>query len=110
MGDKSKAPHKVFNGFLILYRTADYAQSGSPPSARMNLMLGNNIPVKVLDELDSQIDDGLPESGALRHAATTGAIFGPSAESSANCVDNSVKPAIWNVAGKEAKCNAVFLF
>ncbi len=108
--DNDRAPRNAFNGFLVLYRTNDYLDASSTPAERYNLVLGRNIDVKVMRELDLKIDDGLPETGVLRQALTTGAALGTPGQSVAACVDSDESPAIWGIAGNEQDCNAVYLY
>ena len=107
--DTGKAPRNAFNGFLILYRTDDYEDAGTPAD-RLNLVLGAGIPVNVLRELDLKVDDGLPETGVMRHALAGGATHGATAQSVAGCVDGSTTPPIWDIAGNEQLCNAIYLY
>ncbi len=107
--DPTVAPRNAFNGLLVLYRTDDYLDTDPSPTIKQNLVLGRNIPVNVLRELDVKIDDGLPQSGVLRHAVSSGAVLGAAAESAADCVDNSTPP-IWNIAADSQECNAVYLY
>lgn len=109
--DNDLAPRNAFNGFLVLYRTDDYLDaSSSTPAERYHLVLGRNIDVKVMRELDLKIDDGLPETGVLRQAVTSGAALGDAGQSTAACVDSDESPAIWDIAGNEQDCNAVYLY
>lgn len=108
--DTDQAPRNAFNGFLVLYRTNDYLDASSTPAERYHLVLGRNIDVKVMRELDLKIDDGLPETGVLRQAATSGAALGDAGQSNSACVDSDESPAIWNIAGNEPDCNAVYLY
>ncbi|MCB1749007.1 MAG: hypothetical protein KDK06_17660, partial [Gammaproteobacteria bacterium] len=106
------APRNAFNGFLMLYRSSDYydGEGGGTPSDQLNLVLGAGIPVNVLAELDRKIDDGLPASGVLRHAVTSGGTFGAISESSADCVDTTEDPPIWDIETNQQLCNAVYLY
>lgn len=108
--DTDKAPRNAFNGFLILYRTDDYLEAGGSPAERLNLVLGAGIPVNVLRELDLKVDDGLPETGVMRHALTAGATHAPLSHSSAACVDGATLPPIWDIASNEQLCNAIYLY
>lgn len=108
--DNDKAPRNAFNGFLLLYRSDDYLDTASTPAERYNLVLGTNIDVKVMRELDLKIDDGLPETGVLRQAATSGAALEDLGQSNAGCIDTGQTPAIWDIAGNEQDCNAVYLY
>ena len=107
--DTDKAPRNAFNGFLMLFRSTDYYDSGTP-SDKLNLVLGAGIPVNVLAELDRKIDDGLPQTGVLRHAVTSGGTFGTISQSSADCVNATVTPPIWDIATNQQLCNAVYLY
>ncbi len=108
--ETDQAPRNAFNGFLMLYRSSDYADPNASPSEQLNLILGAGIPVNVLAELDRKIDDGLPRSGVLRHAVTTGGTFGTISQSSADCVDTSETPMIWDIETNQQLCNAVYLY
>lgn len=109
--DTDKAPRNAFNGFLMLYRSSDYfdAAAGTPTS-RLNLILGTGVPVNVLRELDLKVDDGLPATGVLRHAVTSGGTFGTLSQSTADCVATAGDPDIWDIATNEQLCNAVYLY
>lgn len=108
--DSNLAPRNAFNGFLAMYRSDDYAvPATTTASERLNLVLGAGIPVDILRELDLKVDDGLPQTGVLRHSVSSGAALGALAESLANCVDSSTPP-VWNIAGNETLCNAVYLY
>lgn len=104
------APRNAFNGFMVLYRSNDYLDTDTTPPDRLNLTLGRGIPVNVMRELDLKVDDGLPQSGVMRHALTSGATFGEIGQSVVGCVDNGETPPIWNIAGNEEMCNAVYLY
>jgi prepilin-type N-terminal cleavage/methylation domain-containing protein len=106
--ETDKAPRNAFNGYLVLFRTDDYFDAA--PVDRLNLVLGSGIPVNVLRELDLKVDDGLPQSGVMRHALSEGAEFGDTAHSTATCVLATGTPPIWNIAGNEQLCNAVYLY
>ena len=108
--DTDKAPRNAFNGFLVLFRSNDYKDADPSPAERLNLTLGLGIPVNVMRELDLKVDDGLPFSGVLRHALTSGATFGEVGQSSDACVDATKTPPIWDIAGNEEICNAVYLY
>lgn len=108
--ETDQAPRNAFNGFLMLYRSSDYFDQNANPSEQLNLILGAGIPVNVLAELDRKIDDGLPRSGVLRHSVIAGGTFGPISQSSADCVDNTENPPIWDIESNQQLCNAVYLY
>ena len=107
--DTNRAPRNAFNGFLMLFRSTDYYDAGTATD-KLNLVLGAGIPVNVLAELDRKIDDGLPQTGVLRHAVTTGGTFGTVSHSTATCIDTGPTPPIWDIALNTQLCNAVYLY
>ena len=108
--DVNLAPRNAFNGFLMLFSSDDYKDgTGGSPSEKLNLVLGAGIPVNVIAELDRKIDDGLPESGVLRQAVTSGGTFDEISSSKTDCVDAKT-PAIWDIAKNEQNCNGVYLY
>lgn len=107
------APTNVFNGILVLLRSHNYISSTSTsPPDRLVLYLGRNVPVDIARELDVKIDDGIPNKGILRNAASNRAAHGGLGQSAANCVANSSSGSgkIWNIAGNVQDCNPVYLF
>lgn len=110
--DTDKAPRNAFNGYLVLYRTSDYYDTSGTPADRLNLILGAGIPVNVLRELDLKVDDGLPQTGVMRHALTSGGTFPDNGIglSTATCVDTTTTPPIWDIASNEQLCNAIYLY
>ena len=51
------APVNVFNGRIMLVRTARYYDAGTP-SLRLAYVFGSQVPVSILRELDVKVDDG----------------------------------------------------
>ena len=107
--DVNSAPRNAFNGFLMLFSSDDYADTSDKPSEKLNLVLGTGIPVNVIAELDRKIDDGLPESGVLRQAVTSGGQFESISQSQTACVETK-DPPIWDIAKNEQNCNGVYLY
>ena len=107
--DTNLAPRNAFNGFLMLFRSADYYDAGTATD-KLNLVLGAGIPVNVLAELDRKIDDGLPQTGVLRHAVTASGTFGAISQSLATCVDTTTSPPIWDIAVNTQLCNGVYVY
>jgi prepilin-type N-terminal cleavage/methylation domain-containing protein len=101
------APTNVFNGRLLLARTGDYEGT---PAVRLNLVLGREVPVNVIRELDVKLDDGLPQTGVLRAGLSTGAAFGAVAQGDTTCVDTDKTPPIWDINADAQDCNAVYLY
>lgn len=104
------APVNAFNGTLLLARNSDYSDTGTAAD-RLNLHLGDNIPVNIARELDVKVDDGMPQTGVLREAGSTATDF-PSvnASTSTTCQDTSVTPPIYDIATDAQNCNLAFLY
>lgn len=106
------APLNAYNGIIIMGRTSDYL-GGDTSTPRLNLVIGRGIPVKVLREVDTKLDDGLPGSGVLRLATNTDATFGSWGESDGNCSAASSDgsgPRIYAIQKDSKDCNAVFIY
>lgn len=56
-------PRNPFNGF---YKISYSAQAADVSSPAHEIFTGNNIPVNILSQLDTQLDDGKPNSGRFR--------------------------------------------
>jgi prepilin-type N-terminal cleavage/methylation domain-containing protein len=104
------APINAFNGYIMLTRTSQYQPAGG--SVRLAMVLGKNIPVNVMRELDVKIDDGLPDSGVLRITVNNGGTLGDVATSNAACVGVAGGGGgnIWNIDGAAQDCNAIYLY
>jgi prepilin-type N-terminal cleavage/methylation domain-containing protein len=63
------APLNPFNGLMVLSRTDDYLDAGTP-APRLNLVFGRNIPVNIARELDIKLDDARPLTGVVRLTPT----------------------------------------
>jgi len=87
---------------------------GSPPgtAARHNLKMGNQIPVSYLQEIDTKIDDGLPNTGIFRFSAFAPGDIAPSAGdvSAPNCTNGGGEGAVWNATNGTQNCGAASLF
>ncbi len=101
------APINAFNGTLTLNRNADYEGTAS---TRLNLHIGNNIPVAIARELDVKVDDSKPLTGVLRLTLDgTPTIFPASHQlGSIACADVSNNE--YNIAGDQQDCGQVFLY
>ena len=96
----------------MLYSSNDYYDTEPTPTDRLNLVLGAGIPVNVLAELDRKIDDGLPQTGVLRHGVTEAGTFTTISQSTADCVNattDSTLP-VWDIATNQQLCNGVYLY
>lgn len=109
--NNQRAPLNPFNRVMVLGRTDDYLNAGAAPPARLNLVLGRGIPVALARELDLKIDDGIPDTGALRLTVSTGATFGEAAEGEAGCVGTGGGGArIYDVGSDSQDCNVTYLY
>ena len=96
---------------MVLGRTDDYLDAGGAPPVRLNLVLGRGIPVDAARELDVKIDDGVPDTGALRLTVSSGAAFGGVAESEAACVRTGGGGGrLYDVAADSQDCNVAYLY
>lgn len=104
------APVNAFNGTLLLGRGDDYTGTANE---RLNLTMGDNIPVNIARELDVKIDDGLPQTGVLRLSVPSGSAttWGtPTEATSTDCADTGVSPVIYDIATDAQNCNLAFLY
>ena len=109
--DVNLAPRNAFNGFLMLFSSSDYKDvSGNTPSEKLNLVLGTGIPVNVIAELDRKIDDGLPLTGVVRQAVTSGGHFDDISHSKTACVESADSVETWDIETNEQNCNGVYLY
>jgi len=92
----TNTPTNPFSGYLqIIYDNA-YSDVAAPTNA-LNIKTGGNIPSPVIAELDRKIDDGLPETGALRFSAFGG--------STPTCL-TAAAPVQYNAAVDVKTCGA----
>lgn len=109
--NNQRAPLNPFNRVMVLGRTDDYLHALGPPPVRLNLVLGRGIPVDIARELDIKIDDGVPDTGALRLTVSNGATFGEAAEGEANCVGTGGGGTrIYDVGSDSGDCNVAYLY
>ncbi len=87
---------------------------GSTPGtpARHNLKTGNQIPVSFLQEIDTKIDDGMPNAGFFRFSAFAAGDASPVAGATAapNCTNGGGQNAVWNATNGTTNCGAASLF
>lgn len=99
----SEWPRNPYNAFLQLQYDGNFANSGG--GARLNLKTGNQIPAKVLADIDRKIDDGRADSGQFRFSAFDG---GGGVPSALRCYDSAT--GLWRAADNESNCGAAALF
>ncbi len=110
------APTNVFGGRLILHRGTGYHSNTATATDRLHLVLGRNAPVGVAKELDTKLDDGMPDRGVLRSVQSTSGTT--TLDSGANCVKSPASDAAgdaagakeWDIAGAADDCNTAFLY
>ncbi|MGI9335331.1 MAG: prepilin-type N-terminal cleavage/methylation domain-containing protein [Gammaproteobacteria bacterium] len=113
-GDNA-APENPFNGLVLVGRTFDYIGTGTGAVPRRHVVIGRFVPVDIMQELDTKMDDGRPETGDLR-GATAAASAAPNgfgnawSEGQAACVNVTPTPSVWNVTNDSQDCNGVFFF
>jgi prepilin-type N-terminal cleavage/methylation domain-containing protein len=107
--DPAQAPANAFGGLLVLSRSNCYLSSPTTPSPpKLNLVLGRNLPVSIIQQFDVKVDDGLPATGTVR--ATGGDCFvGETGQDDSNCVTKGTPP-IWDINKDSSDCNAVVLY
>ena len=107
-------PVNPFNGYMLLGLSKDYSSTAGEPTssttARLSLLIGDNIPVDVARELDVKIDDTLPLQGTLRYTTTAGnSISYSTSEAGTSCTD-SVTTNLWDIASDEQACSLIYLY
>ena len=100
------APQNAFNGLVLLARHNGYTDSRAEPPIRLMYTFGRNVPASIARELDVKLDDGRPQSGAVRNSSEDGSGGGEFWESGPNCIDGE----IWDIDRDEQDCNPVFIF
>ena len=112
-------PLNAFNTPIIVGVTAEYFDVAAAPPARLHMVVGRNVPVDVMRELDVKIDDAAPRSGDLRATLPVATVFvggpvGGWGGMTATCIIASAVPGdppfIWNISGNDPDCNAVVIF
>jgi prepilin-type N-terminal cleavage/methylation domain-containing protein len=111
-------PLNAFNTPIIVGITSDYFDPVAAPPARLHMVMGRNIPVDVMRELDVKIDDAAPHSGDMRATIPLATVFvgGPVGGWGGMTVTCTVPggapapPFIWNVGGNAQDCNAIIIF
>ena len=67
----TNTPTNPFSGYLQIIFDNAYSDVAAPAGA-LNIKTGTNVPSPILAELDRKIDDGLPQTGALRFSLAWG--------------------------------------
>jgi len=107
--DNDLTPLSVMQRPMIIGRTSDYEGAATP---RRHIIVGRGVPVGLLRELDTKLDDGKPAAGKLRATLDDAGItvfagvnFWGGRESA--CVDAGPD---WDVNASARDCNALLIF
>ena len=96
-------PRNPYGATLQIQYDDQFTGSGGIP--RLNLKTGNQVPARILAEIDRKIDDGRANSGQFRFSAYDGGGGPPIAT---RCFDQAT--GLWRAADNEANCGAAALF
>lgn len=96
-------PRNPYGASLHMQYDSQFAGSGGAP--RLNLKTGNQVPARILAEIDRKLDDGRANSGQFRFSAYDG---GGGAPAEARCYD--ARSGLWRAAENETNCGATLLF
>jgi len=98
----ASTPTNPYGSFIQLIFNNVYRDAASDTgNARHNLKTGNNIPSDILAEVDRKVDDGLANSGTLRHSTFGTTTF-------ANCAVAATNT--WQAQTPFANCGGAVLF
>jgi len=101
------SPVNAFNGSLTLNRNDDYEGRNS---VRLNLHIGNNIPVAIARELDVKVDDSKPLTGVLRLTLDGAPSIFPAVHKLGDIACADVGNNEYDIAGDQQDCGQVFLY
>ena len=108
----NSAPENPYNGLLLVGLNDDYIDGGTAVARRL-VVLGRFVPADIMQELDTKLDDGRPQSGDLRATIQTGSVWAGANNwggyGATSCIDASTPPA-WDVANNPDDCNGVYFF
>lgn len=107
--DGTRAPVNAFNGSVLLGRMDQYQDNGTAVE-RLAFSFGNQIPAKILRELDVKLDDGRPLTGILRVSDTATGGWATLFTSVAACTAGTAPNIEWDVATDSQDCGAVSLY
>jgi hypothetical protein len=93
-----------------LWGTSDHAFIATR-LLKHSIKTGNQVPVKILAEIDRKIDDGKPYSGSFQFSTFNGAGAAPEIGgfSAQSCTDVDDASGKWNLAGDQSNCGAASL-
>jgi prepilin-type N-terminal cleavage/methylation domain-containing protein len=109
-----QAPQNPWGGFMLLGRSASYQNVAANAPVRLHLVLGNQVPVEIMRELDLKIDDSFPLTGVLRASPINGSAYAPVGDEgpggSPPCTTAAGGVQIWDITNASVACNGYFLY
>jgi prepilin-type N-terminal cleavage/methylation domain-containing protein len=103
----NNTPTNPYNSFMQIVHDNVYAIVTGDPAAviRLNVKMGNQIPVEIMTEVDRKVDDANAGRGTLRFSAYIGVGVAPTP---ANCF--TAATGVWLTTGSEVNCGGASLF
>ena len=100
-------PTNPYNAFMQIIHDNVYAIVTGDPAAviRLNVKMGNQIPVEIMTEVDRKVDDANAGRGTLRFSAYQGTGTAPTA---AQCF--TAATGVWLTTTNEVNCGGASLF
>ncbi len=102
----ANSPSNANGGVMTISFDAVYQDAAAVPTSINNLKSGSQIPSNLLAEVDRKIDDGNPQTGAMRFSIFAAGGVAPTA---ATCL-LAGPPIAWQVQTPSANCGAANLF
>ena len=102
----ANSPSNANGGVMTISFDGVYQDAAVPPTSINNLKSGGQIPSNLLAEVDRKIDDGNPQTGAMRFSIFAAGGIAPTA---ATCLIAG-PPISWQVQTPSANCGAANLF
>jgi len=103
----TNTPTNPYNAFMQIVHDNVYAiVTGDPAvTVRLNVKMGNQIPVEIMTEVDRKVDDANAGRGTLRFSAYTGVGVAPTP---ANCF--TAATGVWLTTTNEVNCGGASLY
>jgi prepilin-type N-terminal cleavage/methylation domain-containing protein len=100
-------PTNPYNSFMQIVHDNVYSVVVGDPAAvvRLNVKMGNQIPVEIMTEVDRKVDDANAGRGTIRFSAYIGVGVIPPA---ANCF--TAGTGVWLTTGSEVNCGGASLY
>jgi len=103
----TNTPSNPYNAFMQIIHDNVYAiVTGDPAvTVRLNVKMGNQIPVEIMTEVDRKVDDANAGRGTLRFSVYAGVGVAPTP---ANCF--TAGTGVWLTTTNEVNCGGASLF